>query len=93
VLTNVFTGRPARSVVNRAVVELGPMATEVPEFPLAADAMAPLRAAAEQRGSVDFTPLWSGQGAALARALPAGQLVRTLMEETERLFHGTSALI
>jgi nitronate monooxygenase len=93
VLTNVFTGRPARAVVNRAVVELGPMAMEVPEFPLAANAMAPLRAAAEQRGSSDFTPLWSGQGAALARPVPAGQLVRALIEETVRRLAGSSALI
>jgi nitronate monooxygenase len=93
VLTNVFTGRPARSLINRAVVEIGPIATDVPEFPLAANAMAPLRTSAEQRGSSDFTPLWSGQGLALARPLPAGQLVHTLMEETERLLHGSSALI
>jgi nitronate monooxygenase len=93
VLTNVFTGRPARAIVNRAVVELGPIATDLPEFPLVANAMAPLRATAEERGSSDFTPLWSGQAAALAKPLPAGQLVRALMEETERRLHGSSALI
>ncbi|MDQ1426396.1 MAG: nitronate monooxygenase, partial [Acidimicrobiaceae bacterium] len=85
VLTNVFTGRPARSVVNRLITELGPMSDRAPQFPLAANGLAKLRATAEQRGSSDFTSLWSGQGAALARPLPAGQLVRTLIEETEHL--------
>src|SRR4029077_16047554 len=84
VLTNVFTGRPARSVANRAITELGPMSNRVPPFPLAATALATLRATAEQRGSSDFTPLWSGQAASLAKPLPAGELVRALMEETDR---------
>jgi nitronate monooxygenase len=85
VLTNVFTGRPARSLVNRAIVEIGPMSSRAPGFPLAAAAMAPLRAAAEQAGSSDFSPLWSGQAGALARPVPAGQLVRMLIDEAERL--------
>jgi nitronate monooxygenase len=93
VLTNVFTGRPARSVVNRAITELGPMSNRVPPFPVAATALATLRAVAEQRGSSDFTALWSGQAAALAKAVPAGQLVRELIEETERLLAGSSTLI
>jgi nitronate monooxygenase len=62
-ITNILTGRPARAIVNRAIRELGPMAEGVPAFPLAAGALAPLRARAEASGSSDFTPLWSGQGA------------------------------
>ncbi len=62
-LTNLFTGRPARGIVNRVMRELGPMNDAAPEFPLAATAIAPLRARAEGRGSGDFSPLWSGQNA------------------------------
>ncbi len=90
VLTNVFTGQPARSMVNRAITELGPMSPHVPPFPLGATALATLRATAEQRGSSEFTALWSGQAAALAQPLPAGELVRTLIEETEQLLAGWS---
>jgi nitronate monooxygenase len=81
VLTNVFTGRPARGIVNRAVRELGPLSSLAPPFPLAATALAPLRSRAEAAGSPDFTPLWSGQAARLARAMPAGELTRTLAAE------------
>ncbi len=81
VLTNVFTGRPARSVVNRFVREVGPVAAEAPEFPLAAGAVAPLRAAAEKQGSGDFGPLWAGQAAALGRPLGATELTRALAKE------------
>jgi nitronate monooxygenase len=77
-LTNVFTGRPARGIVNRVVREVGPMSDLAPEFPLAAGALAPLRAKAEAAGSGDFSPLWSGQAAALGRAIPAGDLTRQL---------------
>ena len=77
-LTNVFTGRPARGIVNRVMRELGPLCDAAPAFPLAAVAMAPLRAAAEARGSADFSPLWSGQNSRGCRAIPAGQLTRAL---------------
>jgi nitronate monooxygenase len=77
-LTNVFTGRPARGIVNRVVRELGPIGSAPPEFPLAAAALAPLRAKAEARGSGDFSPLWSGQNATGCREVPAAQLTREL---------------
>ena len=67
-LTNVFTGRPARGLVNRFVAEVGPMSPDAPPFPLATVAAAPLRAAGEKRGSGDFSPLWAGEfGGACAR--------------------------
>ena len=86
-LTNVFTGRPARGFLNRAMREIGPLSDAAPEFPLAANAMAPLRAKAEAAGSGDFGPLWSGQAARLGRAMPAGDLTRTLVAEAQALLH------
>jgi nitronate monooxygenase len=77
-LTNVFTGRPARGIVNRIVRELGPIGAAAPEFPLATAAVAPLRAKAEAQGSGDFSPLWSGQNASGCREIPAAQLTREL---------------
>lgn len=77
-LTNVFTGRPARGIVNRLMAELGPLALAAPEFPLATSAIAPLRAHAESQGSGDFSPLWAGQNAQGCRELPAAQLTRWL---------------
>jgi nitronate monooxygenase len=61
-LTNLFTGRPARGLVNRLMSELGPMSELAPEFPWAAAALAPLRARAEALGRADFSPLWAGSG-------------------------------
>jgi nitronate monooxygenase len=85
-ITNVFTGRPARGIVNRLVREVGPMSDVAPEFPLAAAAVASLRAKSEMAGSADFTPLWSGQAARLNRELPATELTKQLAAETlERL--------
>jgi nitronate monooxygenase len=81
VLTNVFTGRLARSLVNRATRELGPISALAPPFPLATSAILPLRAAAERAGSADFTPIWAGQAAALCRAVPAAALTRQLASE------------
>lgn len=79
-LTNVFTGRPARGIVNRAMREMGPISPLAPAFPLAGGALAPLRSATEPTGSGDFMPLWSGQSAALCNTVPAGKLTRDLAE-------------
>lgn len=80
VLTNLFTGRPARGIVNRVIRELGPLSAAAPAFPLATSAIAPLRAKAESQGSGDFSPLWSGQNATGCREIPAGEITRALAE-------------
>lgn len=77
-LTNVFTGRPARGLANRFMREVGPISPEAPQFPLAANAATPLRAAAEASGSSDFSALWAGQAAALGREMGAGELTLQL---------------
>lgn len=85
-LTNIFTGRPARGIVNRVMREVGPLSGMAPDFPLAGGALAPLRAASEPKGSGDFMSLWSGQAARLGREMPAGELTRTLAAEAQALF-------
>ncbi|WP_422646676.1 NAD(P)H-dependent flavin oxidoreductase [Agrobacterium tumefaciens] len=81
-LTNVFTGRPARGVVNRIMREVGPLSELAPAFPTAGSALAPLRSAAEEMGSDAFTNLWSGQAAKLSPHMPAADLTRNLAEES-----------
>ena len=88
VLTNVFTGRPARALTNRIVRELGPMNADAPAFPVATNAMLPLRMKAEAAGSGDFTSLWSGQAACFAREMPAGEFTRELAMMAQAKLHG-----
>ncbi|MET3375331.1 nitronate monooxygenase [Variovorax boronicumulans] len=76
-LTNLFTGRPARGIVNRVMRELGPIGP-APEFPLATSGIAPLRAKAEAQGSGDFSPLWSGQNATGCREVSSAEVTRAL---------------
>jgi nitronate monooxygenase len=78
VLTTLFTGRPARGIVNRFVRELGAMNPHAPGFPNAANVLAPLRAAAEKTGTGDFSPLWTGQATALAHERSAADLTKAL---------------
>lgn len=79
-LTNLFTGRPARGIVNRVMRELGPMHPQAPAFPLATADMAPLRAAAEAQGCSDFTPLWAGQNASACRTAAAADITRDFLQ-------------
>jgi nitronate monooxygenase len=78
VITNVMTGRPARGVANRVMREVGPISPDAPTFPHAATGLAPLKAAAEKLGKVDFTNLWAGQALRLGREMPAADLTRAL---------------
>jgi len=77
-ITNLFTGRPARGFVNRLMRDLGAINPAAPSFPLAAGALLPLKAKAEAGGSGDFTNLWSGQAASLAKEMTSGELTRYL---------------
>ena len=77
-LTTLFSGRPARGIVNRLMRELGPLNPAAPAFPLATAAVAPLRAHFEKLGRTDCTPLWSGQNASGCQALPAAEITAAL---------------
>jgi len=77
-VTRLFSGRPARGVVNRLMRELGPMNPAVPAFPLASGALAPLRAKAEAAGDGSFSGLWCGQNASGCRPVAAATLTRQL---------------
>jgi len=81
-LTNLFTGRPARGILNRVMRDLGPISTLAPAFPTAGGSLVPLRGHTEPLGSGDFMSLWAGQAAALGREMPAGELTRRLAAET-----------
>jgi len=76
-LTNLFTGRPARGIVNRVMREMGPISPLAPAFPLAGGALMPLRA----KDDADFANLWSGQALRLGVELPAAELTRRLAEQ------------
>ena len=84
-LTRLYTGRPARGIVNRLMREVGAMSPDAPAFPLAGGALAPLRSASEPQGVDGFMSLWAGQAAALAREMPAGDLTRHLADEAQSL--------
>jgi nitronate monooxygenase len=77
-LTNLFSGRPARGIVNRFMRELGPISLLAPAFPLATAAIAPLRSQAESQGSGDFSPLWAGQNVSGCKAIGAAELTAEL---------------
>lgn len=79
-MTNLFSGRPARGIVNRLMRELGPMSDLPPTFPLASTAIAPLRAAAEKASRGDFSPLWAGQNISGCKAISAAALTTSLFE-------------
>ncbi len=77
-VTNLFSGRPARGILNRYTQEPEPMSKSALAFPYAATLVAPLRAASENAGSLDYMQMWAGQTARLVKAMPADQFTREL---------------
>lgn len=90
VLTNLFSGRPARGILNRFLRESGPNSGAAPAFPYAATLIAPLRSASEKAGSTDYMQMWAGQAAALGIAMPADQLTRKLASDALTRFYSLS---
>lgn len=80
-VTSVISGRPARGMVNRNFTLLATAATALPDYPLTYDANKALNAAATAHANTDFAVQWAGQGAPLARELPAAALVNLLVAE------------
>jgi len=80
-VTRAFSGRPARGIVNEFMREVDPQPAAILSYPLQNALTRPLRNAATARGDTRFLSLWAGQGAALARDVPAGELVRQLVRE------------
>ena len=83
-LTNLFSGRPARGVVNKVMREVGPMSIYAPEFPHAGAALAPLKAKAEETGATDFSSVWAGQSARLGQDTNARALTRQLVLQAQK---------
>ncbi|MEB5966522.1 nitronate monooxygenase [Comamonas testosteroni] len=86
-ITTAISGRPARGMFNR-LHQLGrDYAGAMPAYPMVYDAGKALHQAASSQGSSDYAAHWAGQGAPLARAMPAAELVRTLAQELEQAEH------
>lgn len=81
VITNVYSGRPARGILNRFINEVGPISPDAPDFPYASHFVAPLRIASERAASKDFIQMWSGTVRA-AHDMGAEQFTRMLADET-----------
>ena len=82
-LTNLFSGRPARGLMNKVMQEIGPMSTDAPDFPTAGAALGPLKAKAEKFGVLDFSAIWAGQSANLGRKTNARDLTQQFVLETK----------
>lgn len=80
-LTRIFSGRPARGILNQAMRSLQPQEADIPAYPVQNALMGPIRRAAAQAGDAGHIALWAGQGVGAARALPAGELVALLAQE------------
>jgi nitronate monooxygenase len=86
-LTRAFSGRPARGIVNRMMVELATVEADIPPYPIQNRLTQELRAEANRQGRAEFASLWAGQAAGLARLEPAGAIVTRLAAELESLLH------
>ncbi|MFG1392627.1 NAD(P)H-dependent flavin oxidoreductase [Xanthobacter agilis] len=81
VMTDAISGRPARCLANGFTALAATLDTPRAAYPVAYDAGKALNGAAKAAGDGTFGAQWAGQGAPLARALPAAELCDLLMRE------------
>ena len=91
VVTRAYSGRPARGLSNEFIQRLAGKEEQILPYPLQNALTRPMRAAAAQRGDAEYLSLWAGQGVTRARALPAGELVRRLVEEMNAAVSGAAS--
>ncbi len=85
VVTRAFSGRPARGLANAFIARLEGKERIILPYPLQNALTRAMRTAAARRGDAGCLSLWAGQGVAQARVMPAGELVRRLVEEMRDL--------
>jgi nitronate monooxygenase len=90
-VTRAYTGRPARFIRNRFVADMAGAAAEIPTYPHQIPLTAPLRALGGETKNAEIMPMLAGQAYPMARAMPAGELVQTLVREAADLFIGAHA--
>ncbi|MGZ4812863.1 MAG: NAD(P)H-dependent flavin oxidoreductase, partial [Terriglobales bacterium] len=81
VITRAFSGRPARGLVNAWIEKTKGREDAILPYPLQNALTRAMRTAAAKAGEAGYLSLWAGQGVARARSMPAGDLVRRLMQE------------
>ena len=87
-VTRMYTGRPARAIRTPLIETLEHSGVEPAGFPAQALLTGDFRDAASELDRADLLFLLAGQAAGLARTLPAADLVRTLVGETEAALAG-----
>jgi nitronate monooxygenase len=87
-ITHAFSGRPARGLENRYLLEMAGHEARYPDFPILNTLTGPLRKASAKQNNPDFLSLWAGQSAAMSRNLPARELIQLLVTETESVLEG-----
>lgn len=85
-VTEVFSGKPARSIRNRMMEELEAYAREFPDYPIHNGLTKPIRSEAKKQGRPEFMSLWAGQSAGMSRRMPAAELVKAVAGEVEQVF-------
>ena len=90
-VTRVYSGRPARGIVNTMLERLAPDEAAIPPYPVQNALTGALRRAAAEQGRADHLSLWAGQGVAAARPLPAGELVALLAQEWQAALKSIAA--
>ena len=81
-VSRVYSGKPARGLINEFILKLGPVEDEIPAYPIQNALTRPIRQAAAKANRPEFMSLWAGQAAGMSRGLPAAELVAALVKET-----------
>jgi len=87
VITNVFTGKPARGIDNEFIHKMDYYDDDIPDYPIQNQLTNGIRKAAAQKGNAQWTHLWSGQSPRLSQFVSASVLIDNIVKETRSILN------
>jgi nitronate monooxygenase len=93
VITQAFSGKPARGIKNDFIVDMDAYAGEIPAYPIQNALTRDIRQAAAKQYRTEWMSLWAGQASAMCKTRTASELMKEIVEDIHRILRGVRSLV
>lgn len=88
VITQAFSGKPARGIKNSFIVEMAQYNGEIPVYPIQNALTRDIRQAAARQNRTEWMSMWAGQASAMCKTLSASELIGKIVDDINRILKG-----
>jgi nitronate monooxygenase len=87
IVTRSFSGKPARGIKNKFIVEMEQHLDIIPSYPIQNALTKDIRSAAAKQNQSDYMSLWAGQALRLSKTKSAEELIKDIVNQTSELMY------